>query len=66
MKMPELKHCPFCGAEADVDVWGTGESWDNYYRVSCTNKECFVHVSTDWCMDKNRVLKEWNRRVKDD
>lgn len=56
----KLKPCPFCGAKAMLVycVHGAGVDWG----VECT--ETHAH-RIEFSGTQDEVIKEWNRRVKD-
>lgn len=56
MKMSELKPCPFCGGEANIDFLGGF----NVYRVRCT--KCPCDMGRYWYSRKDDAKKAWNRR----
>lgn len=55
--MMELKPCPFCGGEADMD-----KVIDGVYMVNCT--KCFASSATS--KSKELVVRHWNRGVNDE
>ena len=67
--MSELKPCPFCGGEAELD-WGSvidiGAFSHQSGWVNCTNQDCDATVEiTSIDDDKNSgyVIKKWNTRT---
>lgn len=55
---PKLKRCPFCGDRAYLRTRNTdGHEWE----VRCSDAACDVGM---WAYDKERVVKDWNRRVR--
>lgn len=54
--MDNLKTCPFCGGEAEVQEFGY------YTYVRCINKKCAIKPITACYLDEERAVKEWNRR----
>lgn len=67
--MEELKSCPFCGGEADLD-WGSvtdiGPSSRQSGWVTCTNQNCDTSIEiTSIDDDKNSedLVNKWNTRV---
>lgn len=57
MAESELKPCPFCGGEADVDI-------GNFGGMVCYCKKCFSQGKQ--CKTKEEAVKNWNRRAKDE
>lgn len=57
----EIKGCPFCGANAEINkqngYMSNGEKY-NQYRISCSNK-C---VSTEYKRNNKEVKLIWNKR----
>lgn len=64
MKTPELKPCPFCGGEAEID---SDEYGDGPNRMSCTRVYCSnCYCETDWntgIYDFKDAIDIWNTRV---
>ena len=58
--MTELKKCPFCGREAEIE-----EYTDGTYAVVCSSKisECEVQPTTYWHYDREKAIEAWNRRA---
>ena len=56
--MSELKPCPFCGSEAEHEVFDDG--FIVWCRVEC--KPCGVMLTAPWEVG-NEAIKAWNRRV---
>lgn len=58
--MTELKKCPFCGSEAEIE-----EYTDGTYAVvcSCNISECEVQPTTYWHYSKEKAIEAWNRRA---
>lgn len=50
----ELKPCPFCGGDAQID-----EICGEEYSAECKNCEIGTYFNTD----KQKVIDAWNRRV---
>lgn len=65
MKASDIKPCPFCGAEPVVDRWFAPYR-PVLYTVQCTNINCPVKPSTDYCKDRGFIIRMWNRRVTDE
>ena len=70
----EIKKCPFCGGEAEVDTIGDYAGCFGLAGIYC--KKCrifFTCYETEWQdgednileEEKNALLKAWNRRVDD-
>lgn len=51
----ELKPCPFCGGEADVDV-------GNFGGMVCYCKQCFSQGRQ--CETETEAIRAWNTRTK--
>lgn len=63
--MSVLKTCPFCGAKPIIDEWIDGDK--KYYRVCCDDVyKCSMLPTTDYNVSKSVVVREWNRRAKDE
>ena len=54
--MKELKPCPFCGGEAEIEM---DESWYWNYHVFC--QEC--KIGTDYYETADEARQAWNRRA---
>ena len=54
--MKELKPCPFCGGEAEIEM---DDSWYWNYHVFC--QEC--KIGTDCYETADEAIETWNRRV---
>lgn len=66
--MTELKPCPFCNSQVEVfiAIYGMQRSQDYYAIAHPDNTECVIDgVETSAYSDKEELIKEWNRRVKD-
>ena len=72
--MTELKRCPFCGGECELDLSGDG---DISYSVSMATVECkgcgasseIFHNEQEWLEGEskeciNKAVAAWNKRVK--
>lgn len=59
----EIKHCPFCGSEAELtssDVWGVGNI---VYQMKCKNNECIAADGISRFLDtKQEAIELWNKR----
>lgn len=63
MKKPELRPCPCCGGNADLDSY-PGSEWTvsgTYHCVRCS--VCYLRTC-DYSSAK-RAVETWNRRVSD-
>ena len=49
----ELKPCPFCGCSA-----GLYQAYDEFYIAQCNG----CGIGTLYQRDKDRAIKQWNRR----
>ena len=58
--MTELKPCPFCGSEADMNDEGAECSPDRFWAF-CTNHRCFVE-GTDVYATEEEAAEAWNAR----
>lgn len=63
--VPELKPCPFCGAEAKI-MWRDEEGGEG--KIACLNQKCPVLVRIEWgeirrCSTKAEAIAAWNRRA---
>ena len=56
----ELKLCPFCGGEAEVEDCRYG------YYVSCQSPTCLVSPETGDYESKAAAIVAWNRRAGDE
>lgn len=58
-----LLPCPFCGGEArliekpDIE-YNAPSDWD----AGCTTRECFLEEGAEWYLEKEQVIKLWNKR----
>jgi hypothetical protein len=68
-KETELKACPFCGGEAEMqesNCYSNGLYNDVRYYVGCTNQDCIIYYSTDYYSDtKAEAVAAWNHRPAD-
>ena len=56
----ELKPCPFCGSEAEVNH-GTTYGFRYEYEPRCTKCECMLGVYET----EKEAIETWNRRAKE-
>ena len=57
--MTDLKPCPFCATEPNVEPWHGGPS--SKRRVGCENEDCDVQPSV--CGDTYEIAaRRWNTR----
>lgn len=58
-KQIELKPCPFCGEKAILSTW------KGCYIVGCDTEMCFGNINhvTLIGVDKEFIVKQWNRRA---
>ena len=65
----KLKHCPFCGAPADISpIYADGGKYSGSYTVFCTNVlGCSASVASDVYLNEDEAKAEaiemWNRRI---
>lgn len=61
----ELKTCPFCGGEASITLYDPYDGYQGancgYYVAYCS--KCSVQMSN---RNKEKLIKEWNRRANDE
>lgn len=66
--MEELKSCPFCGGDAEMEIkYGDYGYNPDIYSVKC--KRCNAKigkVSNNYADLSDDVVKAWNRRASDD
>lgn len=57
----ELKPCPFCGGEAELqdDLWREDKV---FYRAVCGDMECQGHYCNYWSMTPEEAARRWNTR----
>lgn len=67
----DLKGCPFCGHENDVEVEKKIEMvcclqhqqvWEARWNVRCTNPFCPVHPKTMDFASLSEAVEAWNKR----
>lgn len=61
---PELNPCPFCGGDASITLYDPYDGYQGncgYYVVYCS--KCSVQMQNS---NKEKLIKEWNRRANDD
>lgn len=66
MNEKELKPCPFCGGQAQLDHEGTGRNV--YSKVRCMKCYCVTKgfmISTEHSSDE-KAIEAWSRRVEDE
>lgn len=54
-----LKPCPFCGFKANIDYDALNKP--TRYAICC----CWCGVQTQHLVDKEEIIKMWNRRHKE-
>lgn len=72
----EIKKCPFCGGEVEVDT--ISDKHGDYVLLGITCKKCdmfYTCSDTEWVyfyagdtfikQDENILIEAWNRRVDD-
>lgn len=76
--MNELKSCPFCGSEVELEkipLWyGNGRGYKDYYEFKIRCKKCGCRVDQPGNDSvyrseeeaKKNAIEAWNRRTKDD
>lgn len=61
-RTPELKPCPFCGAQPIT--FNTGNAYPEiYYRLICPKNCCMQSKLYD---SVTKAITDWNRRTNDD
>ena len=57
----KIKHCPFCGGQADIGKYGV--SYPQFY-VECKNCHARTenHVGYDEQLTMKHAIRDWNRR----
>ena len=58
--MNELKQCPFCGGEAELNESASGFP---YFSIWCKNEHCFAGAVQVRDFDKERLVNSWNTRA---
>ena len=64
LEEPQLKPCPFCGGEAEMQTSQIENRNDYAYSISCIDKQCIgaiVGYRSYWV--KNKAIEAWNRRA---
>ena len=56
----ELKPCPFCGGEAELNE---SESVFTYFSIWCKNENCIAGAVQVKDFDKERLVNAWNTRA---
>ena len=76
--MEELKRCPFCGSEVELEkipLWyGNGRGYKDCYKFEIRCKKCGCRVDQPENDSvyrseekaKNNAIKAWNRRANDE
>lgn len=57
--MNELKKCPFCGGEAELQC---AIDTRIHHRVHCSNMDCPANCINLWEMTEERAINAWNNR----
>ena len=65
MTAPELKHCPFCGGEAEFSLGKTGDGKDWHYIecVNCGATGPLVNYADHNIAINDALADAWNRRA---
>lgn len=58
--MDELKPCPFCGAEGDINY-----NYDKKFAPYCINEDCFLNELDHGFETEQEAIEAWNRRISD-
>ena len=58
--MNELKPCPFCGGEAELNESASGLP---YFSIWCKNENCIAGAVQVRDFDKERLVNAWNTRA---
>ena len=58
----KLKHCPFCGGEAELAFSVNDKGNYKLFWVSCTQCRCETHIESA----KRKAVARWNRRASDE
>lgn len=58
----ELKPCPFCGGDAELQD-DIGRESTIFYRAVCADVECQGHYCNNWSMTQQRAISAWNTRA---
>jgi len=58
----ELKNCPFCGSETEIERWEDSNGYsDGGTRITCVAEDCpGAHT---WQDDKATAISMWNTRT---
>lgn len=59
--MSDLKHCPFCGGEAELLITPHVPK-GNDYTPRCRDASCAGRITKKW-INKETALYAWNRRT---
>ncbi len=60
----DLKACPFCGYEAEIDtISQTQETKQDIWGVCCSNEQCFMlDGTTALFLSREEAIEAWNSR----
>lgn len=62
----EIKKCPFCGGEAEIEEYSVFDGYQGEstsYLVYCSCCDCILTTSKN--SNKQDIIEKWNRRVDD-
>lgn len=61
----ELKPCPFCGSDAQLDYLGYRDKTKNHAVIRC--KRCGAQIIRSVSIDRlSEAINAWNRRATND
>lgn len=64
--MDELKPCPFCGEQPELDEWHYGDAGECItFMVQCKNENCTCRPFTQEYIRVLPAIEAWNRRAED-